>query len=183
MCFTADCWYVPFITFMAYHRTFRESNRTSGTSGVGLCVVHFVHLHVFMILFPLSGVRSGIRVKPMISSYLFPFILQTFHVLFEIFIFINAYWCPTRFPHQMMFGRFNTDTLSATSGGRTGYTSRSSGFSHSFRVVHAAQSFDFRVILWGSLFFLLSHFVLAIAFSVLRFQTSKYPYEVLKLFI
>lgn len=41
----------------------------------------------------------------------------------------------TRFPHQMKFGRFNSDRWSATSGGRTGYTSRSSGFSHSFRVV------------------------------------------------
>ena len=173
MCFTTVCWYVPFITFMAYHRTFRESNMTSGTSGVGLCVVHFVNLHVFTILFPLSGVRFGIRVKPMFNSYLLPFVLQKFHVLFEIFIFINVYWCPTRFSHQMMFGRFNSDMSCATSGGRT---SRSSGFSQSFRVVHAAQSFVFSVILWGSLFFLLFHFVLAIALSVLRFQTSKYPY-------
>ena len=64
---------------------------TSGTSGVGLCVVHFVNLHVFTILFPLSGVRLGIRVKPMFNSYLLPFVLQKFHVLFEIFIFINVY--------------------------------------------------------------------------------------------
>lgn len=78
MCFTTDCWYVPFITFMAYHRTFRESNMTSGTSGVGLCVVHFVHLHAFTILFSLSGVRFGIRVKPMFSSYLFRLFCRSF---------------------------------------------------------------------------------------------------------
>lgn len=59
--------------------------------GWGLGVVHFVHVHVFTICFPLSGVCSGIRVIPMFISYLFPFVLQELHVLFEIFIVINVY--------------------------------------------------------------------------------------------
>jgi hypothetical protein len=29
------------------------------------------------------------------------------HVLFMLFVFTYAYWCPTRFPYHMMFMSFN----------------------------------------------------------------------------
>jgi len=32
------------------------------------------------------------------------------HVLLMLFVFIYLYWCPTRFPYQMMFVSLNSNT-------------------------------------------------------------------------
>jgi hypothetical protein len=33
-----------------------------------------------------------------------------------LFVFIYGYWCPTRFPYQMMFVSFNSNTTGVTRG-------------------------------------------------------------------
>ena len=37
-------------------------------------------------------------------------------VIFMLFVFIYTYWCPTRFPYQMMFVSFNSSTMGVISG-------------------------------------------------------------------
>ena len=46
-------------------------------------------------------------------------VLEVVHVLFILFVFIYVYWCPTRFPYQMMFVSFNTNTTGVTCGSET----------------------------------------------------------------
>ena len=41
------------------------------------------------------------------------------HILFMLFIFIYWYYCQTRFPYQMMFVSFNTNTTGVTCGSET----------------------------------------------------------------
>jgi hypothetical protein len=41
------------------------------------------------------------------------------NVLFMLFVFIYIYWWPTRFPYQMMFVSFSSDTTGVTSGAWT----------------------------------------------------------------
>ena len=36
--------------------------------------------------------------------------------MFSLFLFIYAYWCATRFPCQMMFVSFNSNTTGVTGG-------------------------------------------------------------------
>jgi len=36
-----------------------------------------------------------------------------------LFVFINVYWCPTRFPYQMMFVSFNYNTTGISCGAGT----------------------------------------------------------------
>jgi hypothetical protein len=49
------------------------------------------------------------------------------HVLFMLFVFLYAYWCPTRCLYQMRFVSFNSKTMSVTSRPGTTYHS-SQGF-------------------------------------------------------
>jgi len=49
-----------------------------------------------------------------------------------LFVFIYVYWCPTRFPHHMMFVSFNNNTTGATSGAGTAYHSGAPGFTPRF---------------------------------------------------
>ena len=44
------------------------------------------------------------------------------HVTFFVFVFIYVYWCPTRFPYQMMFVLLNSNSTGANSGAGTAYT-------------------------------------------------------------
>ena len=53
-----------------------------------------------MFLVPCCDIRYDFCIK-MISRL--PFALYEVHVLFMVFTYIYVYWCPSRFPYQMMF--------------------------------------------------------------------------------
>jgi len=44
------------------------------------------------------------------------FVLSGAHNLLMLFVFIYVYWYPTRFPCQMMFVSFNSNTMGVTGG-------------------------------------------------------------------
>jgi hypothetical protein len=44
------------------------------------------------------------------------FFCMGIHVLFMSFVVINANWCPTRFPYQIMFVSFNSNNMGVTCG-------------------------------------------------------------------
>jgi hypothetical protein len=47
---------------------------------------------------------------------LLSFVLSEVHVLLMLFVFIYVYWCPTRFPYQMMYVLIYNCTASVTRG-------------------------------------------------------------------
>ena len=67
---------------------------------------------------------------------------------------LSIYWCPTRFPYQMIFVSFDSDC-----GAGTDDHSRASEFTSFFSGVHVARSLVFWVMFCRSLYVLLSFFV------------------------
>ena len=55
---------------------------------------HFVQLQVFTCLISCCAVRYDFRVKTMFGLSRLPFVWLVVHVLFMLFVFIYAYWCP-----------------------------------------------------------------------------------------
>jgi hypothetical protein len=81
-----------------------------------------------------------------------------------LFVFIDVYWCPTRFPYQIMFVSFNSNTTGVTSGAGTANPSGAPEFISGFRGVHVARSLVFYVMFCRSVLVL---FLLAIVLSVI----------------
>jgi hypothetical protein len=83
------------------------------------------------------------------------------HVFSMSFVFIYAYWCPTRFPHHMMFVSHNSTMMGATSGEGTVHPSGEPDFTS----VCIAQSLVFFVLFCRSLFVFLSCFYWSLYFT------------------
>ena len=77
------------------------------------------------------------------------------HVLFMLFVFINVYWCPTRFSYQMMSLSFTNSTTDLTCGAGTANPSKSNSR------VRVARILVFCVMFCRSLFvpFSVGHFI------------------------
>ena len=85
-------------------------------------------------------------------------VLYDFHIktmyglvclIFMLCVFIYVYWCSTRFPYQMMFVSFNSNTPGATSGTGTTYPSGAPELTPGFIWgVCVAQSVVFCVVLF-----------------------------------
>ena len=69
-----------------------------------------------------------------------------------IFVFIHVYWCPTRFPCQMLFVSFKSNTTGVTSGAGIANPSGELEFTPAFIRVRIAWSFVFCVVFCRSLF-------------------------------
>ena len=70
-------------------------------------------------------------------------------LIFMLCVFIYVYWCSTRFPYQMMFVSFNSNTPGATSGTGTTYPSGAPELTPGFIWgVCVAQSVVFCVVLF-----------------------------------
>ena len=100
----------------------------------------FVKLHVFKFLVPCCDVRYDFRVKTMLGSSLFPFVLSRVHVLFMLSVFIYVYWWPTQFPCQKIFVSFNSTTTTEQQ------LLTLPEFAPGFSEVRVAQSFGFCVV-------------------------------------
>ena len=83
------------------------------------------------------------------------------------FVFINVYWCPTRFPCYMMLVSFNSNTKGNNSGAGTAYPSGKPEIILGFCGIRVARSLVFCVVLCRSLFVLLSFFDLRILITPL----------------
>ena len=79
-------------------------------------------------LVPCYYVPYDFLVKKMFGLSFLPFVLSGVHVLFMLFVFIYLYFCPTRFPFQMIFLQFNSNTTDATSGAGTAKPSGATEF-------------------------------------------------------
>jgi len=77
------------------------------------------------------------------------------YVFFCVFIYV--FWSPTRFPYQMMFVSFNSNTTGATCGAGT-VKPFGLEFTLGFSVVRVTRSLLFCVVFCRSLFVLLSNF-------------------------
>ena len=80
----------------------------------GVCVVHGVKLYAFTVLVPYCDVRYNFRVKTFVSILRDSFLFC--RGLIFVFVFTYIYWCPKRFPYQMMFFSLNSNTTGVTSG-------------------------------------------------------------------
>ena len=60
--------------------------------------------------------------------------------MFFLFLFIYAYWCATRFPCQVMFVSFNSNTTGVTSGAGTANLYGSPGLTAGFSWVRVPRS-------------------------------------------
>jgi hypothetical protein len=63
-------------------------------------------------------------------------VVEGVNVLFMLFVFINAYWCPARFLHQVMLVSFNSKTTGITSEAGTSYPSGVTELTTGFRVLN-----------------------------------------------
>ena len=88
-----------------------------------------------------------------------------------LFVFIYAYWCPTRVLYQMMFVALNSNTTGVTTEPVTAYLYGTSEFIPIFSGLCVAQSSVFCVVFCRSLFGSLSF----LSFDLLRFTASHYP--------
>jgi len=57
-----------------------------------------------------------------------------------LFVFIYTYWCPTRFPYQIIFIFLDSNTTGVTSGAGTDYPSGVSEFTSVLSGVRVAHS-------------------------------------------
>ena len=73
-----------------------------------------------------------------------------------LFVFIYAYWRPTRFPHQMMSMSFISNTTGVTYGARTADPSGAPMFTPDFWWDLICSIFSFLCNIWRSLLVLLS---------------------------
>ena len=81
----------------------------------GLFIWHLVKLHVFAFLVPRGEVRYDFLVNTMLSMSSSSFVLSWVRALLMLYVFIYAYWCPTRSPYQIMFVSLNTNMTGVTS--------------------------------------------------------------------
>ena len=95
-----------------------------------------------------------------------------------LFLFIYTYWCPTRFPHQMISVSSNSHTTGVTCGPGSANPSGTPEFTLVFSAVHPARSLIFFAMFCRSLSCPLVLFLLAIVFSVLRLTASEYPFVI-----
>jgi len=130
-----------------------------------------------MFLVPCCDIRYDFCTKT-ISRL--PFALYQVHVLFMVFAYIYVYWCPSRFPYQMMFVLFISNTAGVTC--RAGYPFRSTWVHHKFLVGFVLLELWFLVkcFVYCCLSFLLLVIVLPV---LLRFTTSDYNFGIFKLFL
>ena len=79
-----------------------------------------------------------------------------------LFVFIYLYWRPIRFPYQMMFVSFSSNTTGVTSGARTSSPSGAHEFPTGFSGTRVARSWTLCIVFPRSLFVL---FILVVVFS------------------
>jgi hypothetical protein len=93
------------------------------------------------------------------------------HVLLMIFVFIYEWWCPTRFPYDMM--SFKSNTTSVPCGAGTAYTLRAPELTPGYLVRFVLFHLWFSV---SGFVYCLSccPFLLAFVLSVLRFTNFSY---------
>jgi hypothetical protein len=106
--------------------------------------------------------------------------------LFMFFVFVYVYWCPTRFPYQMMFVSFSRNKTGVTSGAVTTYFSEVPEFTLGFTGVHVAQYLVFYVVFCRLLLYF-SHCVVCPSLYVFRlplwylqlllFNLNRYNYK------
>ena len=75
-----------------------------------------MYYHIFSSTYNIRGVMSAY--KPC-SIRLDTLVLYEVYALFMLFVIIYAYWCPARFPYQMMFVSFNSNTTGFACGAGT----------------------------------------------------------------
>ena len=90
----------------------------------------------------------GFRVKTIFCVSLILLVLSGVHILRMLFGFIYAYWCPARFPYQMMFVSFNSNTMGVISGAGIAYSPRAPVFP----LVMFVLIFSFCVVFCRSVF-------------------------------
>jgi hypothetical protein len=87
---------------------------------VPVCLLVFVEFVLFMFSYYMSSrfnsmlwciyVHYDFRVKAMIN------LVSRGSFIFMLFVFVYVYWCPTRFPYNMMFLTVNFNTTGVTCG-------------------------------------------------------------------
>jgi len=98
----------------------------------GIRVVHFVKLHVFT-FFGSVLLCTQFPCNNHVQFIFTPIYFVGIHVLLMLFVFINIYWCPTRFPCQMMFMSFNSNMTGVTYGAGTANPSGAPEFTPSLK--------------------------------------------------
>ena len=109
-------------------------------------------MHVFTFLILCCDVRYDFHVKTMFGSFLLLFACWEFMFFFMLFVFNYVYWCPTRFPFEMTFVSFYSNTTGVTSGSWTVNPSGAPEFTPGFNRVRVVRSLGFCVVFSGSLF-------------------------------
>jgi hypothetical protein len=141
---------------------------------VSYLIFDVVKLHVFHVLVPCCDVRYHFRVKTMFV--LIP--ICVVHVLFKLFVFIYAYWCPSWFLYHTMFVRQH-DRCHMWS--IIWQPFRRTWVHPGFSGNHVARSLVCCEMFCKSL---LVHFRVAIVVSILlRFTASNYPCCIFKLLL
>jgi len=96
-----------------------------------------------------------------------------------LFEFIYVHWCPTRFPYQMMFISFNSNTTGGTCGAGT-----TNPFgAHEFTPTLRCSIFSLLCKVLSITACLFDHFQMAIVFSVLlQFTAIDNPFGIFNFF-
>jgi hypothetical protein len=140
---------------------------------LGLVLINVVRLHVS----PFFRVVMSDMISALKRLYS--------HSLYRRFlffcVFIYVYWCPRRFPWQLMFVSFNSYTTGFTSGAETAKPYREPTFTSDCSGFRVARSLVFCVVFCRSLVSFCS-FLLAILLSVfLRCKNFDNPLGIFKL--
>jgi hypothetical protein len=98
----------------------------SGTTGLFklVCDVHFVLMHVIVIVVPCRDVLYDFHIKMILDSSLLSFVLYVVHYLFMLFVLGHVHWCLTRFKFKIMFVSFDRSTIDEISSAGTVYLTR-----------------------------------------------------------
>jgi len=88
-------------------------------------------------------------------------------MFYLLFVFINVYWCLSRFPYHTMFASFKSNTTDAPSGTGTDY-SGVHDFTPVFCGVYVAQPLIFCVVFCTSLFVFFLCFLFVCLFGFLK---------------
>ena len=126
-----------------------------------------MHLHLFLFRVVMSAMISAQKR----CSNLVQFHLLCNELVFTLFIFIYAYTgCPLRFPYQMMFVLFNSNTMGVISGAGTTYPSGSSVITFCFSEGSRCSIVRFRIVVSDYTFDI---FKLFIVFPLTTFITRE----------
>ena len=181
--------YRPFFSFMTYHRLLSNRNTTGATSGIGIAYTTVVPQFAAGCCCSLYPIPCFPIFNFVLCPLPFPcyndikFVFTAICVVGDHVICIfHVYWCPTRFPYQMIFVSLNRNTTDATNDTGTDNSSRTPEFILGFQwgYVRVAKSLVLCVKLCGSLSFCL---FLAIVLFVLRLTASYYPISIFKLLL